>query len=91
MTNPLDVPDGMALACGTCGWRPGGDLTVGLIGAHVETEHGTGDIQLELVVLCWRCDTPMTFSHSREGVRSSADFFDCGTCHRRRTIRRDPR
>ncbi len=49
------------------------------------------DVPDGIVVLCWRCDTPMTFSHSREGVRSSVDFFDCGTCHRRRAIRRDPR
>jgi hypothetical protein len=62
---------------------------MGVVAAHFETEHDSTDVRLELVVLCWRCDTPMTFSHSREGADMSIDFFDCATCHRRRSIRRN--
>lgn len=37
MTDTLDVPDGMALLCQACGWRPDGNLMVGVVKAHFET------------------------------------------------------
>lgn len=51
MTAP-DVPDGFALLCMTCRWRPDPDLTQGLLAAH-------------FVAICPRCDQPMRhdFSH----------------------------
>lgn len=81
----LDVPDGMALTCKPCGWRPGIDLPMGLIAAHFETEHGTDKVNLELVVLCSRCDQPMAFSHTLRRL----DHFQCEPCRRVRTIRRN--
>jgi hypothetical protein len=80
----LDVPDGMALTCRTCDWRPGIDLPMGLVAAHFETEHDTDDIQLELVVLCAKCDRSMAYERSQSG----RDIFACGPCHRTRAIRR---
>jgi len=82
----LNVPDGMALICRTCRWRPAVNLPMGLIAAHFETEHNTDEVNLELVVLCPRCDQPMTHEHSH-GLR---DTFACEPCHRTRTIRRCP-
>lgn len=80
----LDVPDGMALICRTCRWRPATDLPMGLLAAHFETEHDTSKVNLELVVLCLRCDKPMAFLRS-EGRK---DIFACDPCCRVRTIRR---
>lgn len=85
----LNVPDGMALICRTCRWRPDQELTVGLVAAHFETEHDTDAVRLELVVLCPRCDTAMAFNRS-EPIRSGGerDFFHCPACLRTRTVRR---
>lgn len=81
----LDVPDGMALTCRPCGWRPDISLPMGLVVAHFETEHGTDKVNLELVVLCPRCDKPMQFFASV----GNEDHFHCEPCHRGRKIRRD--
>jgi hypothetical protein len=80
------VPDGMALICQVCGWRPGIGQPMGLVAAHFETEpeHDADDVRLELVVLCPRCDKPMTYLRS-EGRK---DLFTCDPCRRIRTIRR---
>lgn len=80
----LDVPEGMALTCRTCGWRPGGDLPMGLVAAHFRTEHDTDEVLLDLVVLCYRCDRPMTYERSRAG----RDIFACDPCQRTRSVRR---
>ena len=79
-----DVPDGMVLACRTCGWRPAEDLPVGMIQAHMQTEHDTDEVVLDLLVICPRCDKAMTFSHSER----RKDIFACDPCHRIRSIRR---
>lgn len=80
----LNVPDGMALVCRTCRWRPAENLPIGLLAAHFDTEHHTSEITLELVVLCPRCDKPMT----HEATVGRQDFFACPDCKRSRTIRR---
>ncbi|MFC7276249.1 hypothetical protein ACFQS1_19830 [Paractinoplanes rhizophilus] len=80
----LDVPDGMALTCKPCGLRLDDNATMGVIAAHFEAEHGDAGIELELVVICPRCDKPMVY----EGSFGRVDRFQCGPCHRTRTIRR---
>lgn len=84
MSDPLNVPDGMALACQTCGWRPPVDLVMGVVAAHFETEHDTTDVRLDLIVLCPHCDLSMPFVYSRNGV----DHFSCDECLRSRRVRR---
>jgi hypothetical protein len=80
----IDVPDGMALTCRPCGLRLSDDATMGVIQAHFDAEHDGASIELELVVICPRCDKPMQFSHSER----RKDVFACDPCHRIRTIRR---
>jgi hypothetical protein len=86
-TSALNAPDGMALICAVCRWRPGEDVTTGVLEAHFETEpgHNAGSITLELAVLCPRSDQPMTFERSV----GNRDVFDCEGCHRTRTVRRE--
>jgi transposase-like protein len=86
MAEQLSAPDGMILVCATCRWRPDGDLTVGVLAAHFETEHDTSHVRMELVVLCLRCDAEMAFERSA----GSRDIFACAPCRRTRAIRRDP-
>lgn len=82
MTDQFDTPDGMALICQTCRWRPREELTVGILAAHFDTEHGTEDIRMELVVLCPLCDQPMTFDRSW----GNRDYFSCEGCQRSRVV-----
>ncbi len=79
----LDVPDGMALACRTCAWRPGDNLTIGVLAAHFEAEHDTSKVELDLIVLCPRCDKPMNLF----ATVGNEDHFTCDLCHRDRKIR----
>ena len=80
----LNVPDGMVLACRTCGWRPGEDLPIGMIQAHMQTEHGTDEVVLDLIVVCPRGGDAMDF----ERTDGSYDVFACPKCRRVRKIRR---
>ena len=86
MNDLADVPDGFALVCYVCRWRPNPDVTAGVLAAHFDTEEGhePGRIRLELVVLCPRCDEPMPLDYTRGLI----DVFHCGRCHRQRSIRR---
>ncbi len=85
MTDTFDVPDGTALLCQTCGWRPDENLTVGLVKAHFEVEHDTSEVRLDLVALCPRCAAAMRFTHHHAG----RDHHVCDGCRRTRTIRRE--
>lgn len=78
------VRDGMALACRPCRHRFPEDVTVGVLAAHFETAHGTTDVQLDLVVVCPRCDAEMTF----ERAERRRDVFACAPCHRTRIVHR---
>jgi DNA-directed RNA polymerase subunit RPC12/RpoP len=80
----VDVPDGMALACRHCGWRPAVDLMMGVAKAHFETEHDTDDIHFDLIVVCPRCDKAMEFFASWK----NEDHFQCVPCRRGRKILR---
>lgn len=76
--------DDMALACKHCAYRFPIHITVGVMAAHFETEHDTTEVELELVVVCPRCDRVMAFEHSI----GNKDHFACSSCHRVRVITR---
>lgn len=80
----LDTPEGFALLCGICRWRVPLGITVALVQAHMETEHDTDAVALELVALCPRCDRPMRFDYSHGEI----DYFECDVCKRSRMVRR---
>lgn len=75
-----------ALACKHCGWRPPGDLAMGVAAAHFETEHDTTDVAFDLVVVCDHCDRAMTYFASI----GNQDHFECKPCHRGRVVTRQP-
>jgi hypothetical protein len=71
-----------ALACIHCRYRFPTDLTVGVMAAHFEAEHDTTDVQVELVVVCDRCDREMIhFATVGEQIH-----YQCEPCHRGRII-----
>lgn len=85
MADPLDVPDGFALLCSICRYRPPEGITVAVLAAHFEVEHDTDAVTLELVALCPRCDRPMRHDYSHGNL----DHFECDACKRSRIVRRD--
>lgn len=88
-----DTDDGLALACKRCGHLWPQDVTMGVVGAHMETEHGAGpddQIELELVVLCPRGGDVMTFVRQETGKNGAVkSWWDCPKCHRTRVVRQD--
>lgn len=80
--NTLDTPDGFGLACKHCGHLFPGDVTMGVVAAHFEIEHDDGEIELELSVLCPRCQSAMALER-KEGNHT---WWGCSTCHRTRKV-----
>ncbi len=77
---------GFALKCKTCGWRPDDDLTGGVVAAHFTTEHQSDDVQMEMVVVCNRCDGEMAhFATIGREVH-----YQCDPCHRSRVVKQRP-
>ena len=84
----------LRLACRACGWRPDNSLTLGVIEAHVLTEHpeqvkedGSPRIDMTLVVLCPRCDVKMPRTRSIERTGHRELHYDCPACHRSYMVR----
>lgn len=86
MTAPL-APEGFALTCQTCGFRPDPDVKMGVLAAHFETEHQTADVRLDLVAVCPRDNALMVQTHSA-GAKT---WWDCPVCRRTRVVNQDPR
>ncbi len=88
MTYHHHAPRGMALKCRYCDWRPGDDVTIGVVGEHFSTEpdHGDGSVAFELVVLCPRCDKPMSLDRI---IRPGREQYSCpAPCYRTRVVTR---
>jgi len=74
----MKASDLLKLSCPKCGWIPGDDVTMGVVRAHMESEHQDPEVTLELVVVCPVCDTiaPLTRDDGRRTIH------DCPTCKR---------
>ena len=83
---PEGVPAGFALKCHACDWLPDPAITMGVVKAHYETQHGSDAVALELVVLCPRHRAPMTPA----GRHGDHDLFECAQprCFRYSKVRR---
>lgn len=80
--------DTFGLACPTCGHIFPGDVTVGVLAAHMEVLHeDTGDeVHVEMVVLCPRCHKAMDLVRSEPTATGQRHHYDCKPCHRTRTV-----
>jgi len=72
----------MVLICGICQWRAPGNLVMGLVAAHFETEpdHDPEDIKLTMVGWCPRCDRELTLDRIEEGLMRTIHYV-CPQCH----------
>lgn len=78
-----------ALLCPDCRFPFPEDITMGVVKAHMSTEHNASDdsqIRLELTPLCTGDRQPMTLV----GKTGERTFWQCGKCRRSRIIRQDP-
>lgn len=78
------------MACQECKHQFSGELSMGVVAAHFETEHGTDKVALELVVLCPRCERVMDLERSVATAHGTDDHFWCAPCHRSRVVGRQP-
>ena len=87
----------MHLVCQPCRWRPDKDQTVGLLEAHVATEHpeqvkedGSPDVRLDMAVICPRCEIEVPLASTI--VRADYVLYrhDCPRCHRSYRIKANP-
>lgn len=83
------MTDLLVLVCKTCRWRPPADLSMGVVRAHVESEHpeqvtsdGDLDVQMEMVVICPRCDIEVPLFRSIDKGATVDLEYVCGQCHR---------
>lgn len=84
--------DGFGLACQDCGHIFPSDVTVGVVGAHMETEHDdvSDKIHLELVMLCPRCRKAMSLFYSEPTASGERHHYECVPCHRVRAVNQTP-
>jgi len=75
----------LVLVCGICRWRPPGDLEMSLVESHfdLEPDHDPGQIQLEMVAWCHRCDLELALTRNEPLASGAArHHYDCPRCHR---------
>lgn len=78
MTAPL-----LVLRCHACEWEPDGNLTMGIVRAHFQTEHGTDDAGLDLTPICPRDRTKLDTTRTTPlGPGRQAIEYLCPTCRR---------
>lgn len=85
--------DDLVLACRICRWRPPGDLEMSLVEAHFDMTdgHDPEDIQLDLVVICDRCDIEMPLERSVPRPRGGTKYYHgCPKCRRTKVVVQNP-
>jgi hypothetical protein len=80
--------DSMRLQCQPCGWRPPEDMKVEAVLLHMQVEHDTDEIRLDLVAVC-SCGEAMTITESRPTGGGFKDYAVCGVCGNTGYVRRD--
>lgn len=86
----------LELACQTCRWRPGRDVSMGIVREHVATEHpdqldpdGEPDVLLEMVAVCPRCSIEIPLFRSIDRGSYLDLEYVCEKCHRGYGVRQD--
>jgi hypothetical protein len=76
--------DTFGLACKHCGWLAPSDMPMSVVQEqHFRAEHGTDEVTFELVILCDRCEKPMTHL----ATIGEEHHYECLPCHRGRIVK----
>lgn len=83
----------LELVCQHCRWRPPRDLQMELVAAHFDMEdgHDPGQIKMELVAWCNRCDIEMVNERSYNTPKGwQRILWRCNGCRRTHYTNRVP-
>jgi len=79
----------MRLQCKRCQWVAPEDARLEAVHLHVQVEHDTDEVALDLVAVC-SCSPAMTVTSSRTTIGGLRDYLKCGACgNTGHIIRRD--
>lgn len=90
MTDLGNRASSMRLQCKRCLWVPPEDATMEAVQLHVQVEHDTDEVALDLVAAC-SCDAAMTVTESRPTGGGTKDYLECPECgNTGHEVRREP-
>lgn len=69
----------MRLQCQRCGWVPPEGATMEAVLLHMQVDHDTDEVKLELVAVC-SCGATMTHTESKPTGGGFKDYVKCGAC-----------
>lgn len=78
----------MRLQCQPCGWPLPDAMKVEGALLHMQVEHDTDEVRLDLVALC-TCGEAMTHTESRPTGGGIKDYMRCGVCGNTGYIKRE--
>ena len=84
-----EIPPVLRLRCQVCGYEMPDDATVEAYQLHMQVEHDTDEVRLDLAVIC-TCGASMRLLRTRETAEGFADRFGCDFDGNRTTVRRGP-
>ena len=67
----------LRLRCATCHWLLPDGMTMEAAQLHMQVEHDTDDVKLELMPVC-RCGEAMAPGESHQAGKQVTDFWTCG-------------
>ena len=82
-----DIAPVLRLRCQHCGYDMPDDATVEAYQLHMQVDHDTDEVRLDLAVVC-TCGASMKLIRSRETADGIADRFECQHDGNRTTVRR---
>ena len=78
----------MRLQCQRCGWPPPEDATMEAVLLHMQVEHDTDEVKLDLVAVC-TCGAAMTHTETRPAGGGFKDYMSCPACGNTGHVKRD--
>lgn len=88
MTDLGNRATALRLQCRPCEWRPPEDMSMEGVLLHVQVEHDTDEVLLDLVPVC-TCGATMTTTRThRPGPGTVKDSLTCAACGNTGWVRR---
>lgn len=78
-----------ALECKECRCRWPDDAPMEAVKLHMQVEHDTDEVNLDLVPVC-SCNTTMKLTRQEMKGEMQHSYFDCPSCHRSALIKNKP-
>ena len=79
MTDLGNLHASMRLQCQRCGWPPPEDATMEAVLLHMQVDHDTDDVKLNLAAVC-SCGATMTHTQTRSTGGGFKDYMKCAAC-----------